>query len=132
MVRIVSKTLLIDFDGTIVEHEFPQIGAPLHGAFKTLIDLKAAGYKLVLWTCRDDSHRDTPLTDAIEFCKQNGVRFDGVNQTLPCDEFRDEYMPRAKPHAMLCIDDRNLGGFPGWHVVREMFGLTPLDTEAEA
>jgi hypothetical protein len=109
-------------DGTIVEFAFPGIGKPLDGAFETMKDLKKAGYKLVLWTCREDEGYRIDrqfLTQAVEFCRENGVEFDGVNETLPEDEFRPDGVLKRKPHCQCVIDDRNLGGFPGWDFVRK-------------
>jgi hypothetical protein len=62
----------VDFDGTIVEHDFPRIGKPLPEAFEVLRELKEAGFKLILWTCREDHNRliaQRYLTHAVEFCR---------------------------------------------------------------
>lgn len=119
----------VDFDGTIVEHEFPRIGKPLEGAFETLRDLQEAGHTLILTTCREDvGHRIDKryLTDAVNFCKENGVEFAGVNETPIEHDFRQDWPTRRKVYANLYIDDTNLGGFPGWPVVRRMLGLPDL------
>ena len=118
-----SKTLLIDFDGTIVKHAYPKIGEPLPLAFEVMKELQDAGYKLVLWTCREDFGyliSKQYLTEAIKFCAENGIEFDGVNETLEEDEFRPKDALKRKPHAHYHIDDRNLGGFPGWAWVRSL------------
>ncbi len=119
------STFLIDFDGTIVNHAFPEIGYPLPYAFEVLRGLKAAGHQLILWTCREDMegpHRGNDyLTEAVEFCLENGVVFDAVNEALPGD-FRGDGLQR-KPHAQYHIDDRNYGGFPGWKSVGKYFGI---------
>ena len=115
--------ILIDFDGTIVQHDFPRIGEPLEGAFETMIALKNDGWQLVLWTCREDyGHLISKqyLTAAVNFCAENGVEFDAVNETIMEHEFRPEDCLKRKPHAHFHIDDRNLGGFPGWKWVREL------------
>jgi hypothetical protein len=115
------KTMIacVDYDGTIVENAFPEVGTPVEGAFEVLKELKVAGWKLILYTCREDEKRPY-LTEAVEFCRQNGVEFDGVNATPLDFEFRDEKSPRRKPFATVYIDDRNLGGFPGWDAVRQI------------
>lgn len=69
----------VDFDGTLCENAYPEIGKPnipliLH--FKTI---KAMGHKLILWTCREGEL----LTQAVEWCKQWGLEFDAVNENLP-------------------------------------------------
>lgn len=115
-----TKIASIDYDGTIVKNAFPEVGEPVDGAFETLKAMKEAGWKLILSTCREDEKKRAYLTEAVEFCKSHGVEFDGVN-TTPMDlEFRDESSLRRKPFAHVYIDDRNLGGFPGWGVVYRM------------
>ena len=42
--------IAVDFDGTIVEHKYPKIGKELPFAIETLLDLKADGHQLILWT----------------------------------------------------------------------------------
>lgn len=117
-------TLFIDFDGTIVTHKFPEIGDPMPGAFSTLKALKKAGYRLVLWTCRENENEwgekanHNYLDQALEFCKENGVEFDGANESLDADEWRPKEH-RRKPHCRCVIDDRNFGGFPGWAIVKK-------------
>lgn len=117
----------VDFDGTIVEHKFPEIGEPLEGAIETLKDLTAAGFRLILCTCREDNKRRKYLTEAVEFLKDLGVEFVSVNENTFDDDFRADYKGlRRKVYAHCYIDDCNLGGFPGWDVVREKLGLPPL------
>ena len=49
-----SIPIAVDFDGTIVDHVFPEIGAAVPGAFKWLKRFKEAGATLILWTMRSD------------------------------------------------------------------------------
>lgn len=115
-----KRIAVIDFDGTIVHHRFPAIGEPMPEAFEVMKELKEAGWMLILWTCREnDGHliERQFLKDAVEFCKENGVEFDGVNETPMECEFRPN--GGRKVYGDVYIDDRNLGGFPGWHAVRK-------------
>lgn len=121
--------ICVDFDGTLVEHRYPQIGDPLPGAFETLKDLKAAGHKLILWTCREDvgyNINKRYLTDAVEFCREMGVEFDAINETIEEEEFRPECCKRRKPYAHYYIDDAIPFGFPGWEKIREFFSLDEI------
>ena len=104
-----SKKLAIDFDGTIVEDAYPSIGKPKIFAFETLKKLQSEGYRLILWTYRHGKS----LEEAVEFCRKNGVEFYAVNSSFEGEIFDDETQSR-KIDADLFIDDRNLGGFPGW------------------
>lgn len=118
-----KRICVIDFDGTIVQHDFPRIGETMPEAFEVMKELKEAGWVLILWTCREnDGHKIDRqfLKDAVDFCKENGIEFDGVNETPMEFEFRGEETLRRKAYGNVYIDDRNLGGFPGWHVVREV------------
>lgn len=116
--------IAVDFDGTIVEHKFPDIGDPLPGAIETLRDLQNAGHRLILFTCREDEMDSTGrkyLTEAVDFCKRHGINFVSANQTLTEDDFRP--MGGRKVYADVYIDDRNIGGFVGWEKIREtLFG----------
>lgn len=121
-----NKSILIDFDGTIVDHAFPEIGEPKPHAFEVMKELKEAGYKLILWTCRENKPTQVEnfwsdhLQEAIDFCKDNGVEFDAVNETYWPLDYRDGAgVPARKPHVHCVIDDKNLGGFPGWPAVRK-------------
>jgi hypothetical protein len=63
--------------------------------------------------------------DAVEFCRERDVEFYAVNKSFP-EEVYDESISR-KIDADLFIDDRNIGGFPGWSAVWQM--LNPDDAE---
>ncbi|MFW5804928.1 MAG: BT0820 family HAD-type phosphatase [Bacteroidales bacterium] len=108
-----SLRIAVDFDGTIVDHNYPDIGKPLPGAFETLKALSEQGHKLILWTFRDGD----PLQEAIDFCMENGIMFWAVNMSFPKEEF-NIYMSR-KINAEVYIDDKNFGGFPGWDKIYE-------------
>ena len=106
--------IAIDFDGTVVEHKYPAIGKELLFAFETLRELQKHKHQLILWTYRSGKELD----EAIDFCKERGIEFYAVNKNYPEEEF-DESISR-KIDADMYIDDRNLGGFPGWSAVWQM------------
>jgi len=107
-------TIAIDFDGTIVEDAYPKIGKTRIFAFETLKALQKEGHLLILWTYR----AGRTLDEAVTFCAKNGVEFYAVNKSYP-EEVFDEAMSR-KIDADIYIDDRNVGGFPGWGEVWHM------------
>jgi hydroxymethylpyrimidine pyrophosphatase-like HAD family hydrolase len=106
-----SKTIAIDFDGTIVEHQYPRIGREMLFAFATIKELQKKGHKLILHTYRTGAL----LNEAVEYCRQNGVEFYAVNKNYP-EEVITEDTPR-KLNVDVFIDDRNVGGFLGWSAV---------------
>ncbi len=100
--------IAVDFDGTIVDHKYPEIGEEKLFAFSTLKAMHKKGFKLILWTYRSGKLLD----EAVEYCKQNGVEFYAVNKNYP-EEIFDESMSR-KVDVDIYIDDKNIGGFLGW------------------
>jgi len=113
-----AKTIAIDFDGTIVEDEYPKIGKPIIFAFETMKQLQKEGNKLILWTYREGRS----LEEAVEFCKKNGVEFYAVNKNYPDEELNAD--TRRKLNADVFIDDRNVGGFPGWTSIYKLLTKT--------
>lgn len=109
-----------DFDGTIVQHAYPEIGEPLANAFEVLKELKAHGHKLILWTCREDTIKRSYLYEAVKFCKENGLEFDAVNETILEEDFRQDDGFRRKPYAHYYIDDAIVGGFTDWETIRKV------------
>ncbi len=107
--------IAVDFDGTIVEHEYPSIGREKPLAFKTLKEFKKAGFDLILWTCRFGKELD----EAVEFCRDNGIEFYSINRNHP--EETPDMMTSRKIDADLYIDDKIIGGFPGWEAILEEF-----------
>jgi hypothetical protein len=121
MIDFTGIKIAVDFDGTIVEHEYPEIGKEKLFAFQTLKELNKLGASLILWTFRTGKELD----DAVEYCRQNGVEFYAVNKSYP-EEIFDESVSR-KINADIFIDDKNIGGFPGWSEVWQM--LNPYDIQ---
>lgn len=99
-------TICIDFDGTIAEHQYPDIGPSVPGAFQWMKEFQSAGAKLILWTMRSDSAKSGPtLTQAVEFCRKNGVEFYGVNENPTQSSWTDS----RKVYAQLYVDDAAYG-----------------------
>ena len=99
-------TIAVDFDGTIAEHRYPDIGAEVPEAMETLRELKQLGCKLILWTMRSDSSKDGPtLTQAVEWCRARGVEFDHVNH----NPSQARWTSSPKVYAQMYIDDAAAG-----------------------
>lgn len=107
--------IAVDFDGTIVTHEYPRIGKEIPFAIDTLKRLQQnPEYLIVLWTVREGEE----LKEAVEYCRNRGLEFYAVNSNYP-EETKKDHEPR-KLKADLFIDDRNLGGVPDWGVIYRM------------
>lgn len=74
-----EKIIAVDFDGTLCEESFPDIGAPKQWVINALLREQTAGAKIILWTCRNNQH----LEAAVDWCKAHGIIFDAVNENLP-------------------------------------------------
>ena len=107
-------TIAVDFDGTIVEHKFPEIGKEKTFAIQTLRQLQQEGHRIILFTSREGED----LEQAVAFCRERGLEFYAVNGHQP----EDAMFPRqtAKVIADVYIDDRNLGGLPDWSTIYRM------------
>jgi hypothetical protein len=123
-----DKIIAIDFDGTIVSHKYPDVGAPLPYAIETMKDLQHQGARLILFTMRSGP----TLIDAVEYCRQNGVEFWGVNENPE----QSSWTASPKPYANIYIDDSALGcpmlhsfadgKYVDWREIRRLFGLPQL------
>lgn len=95
----------IDFDGTIADHVFPEIGAPVPGAFEWMRKFQEQNAQLILWTMRADSHGCEVLSEALDFCHSNGIRFFGINE----NPSQSEWTASPKAYAHVYIDDMAFG-----------------------
>jgi len=93
--------IAIDFDGTIVAHEFPKIGRINPQAFAWMRKFQKAGARLILWTMRSGP----TLADAVAHCRNNGVEFFGVNSNPE----QAAWTASPKAYAQLYIDDAAFG-----------------------
>ncbi len=109
-------TIAVDFDGTIVEHRYPEIGKELPFATQTLRMLIADRHKLILWSVREGKL----LEDAVEWCRQRGVEFYAVNKDFPEEDLTKNQSFSRKLKADVWIDDRNVGGLPDWGTIYQM------------
>ncbi len=109
-----SLIIAVDFDGTIVEDKYPDIGPARIFAFETLLELQKKGHRLILWTYRSGERLD----EAVEFCRKNGLEFYAVNNSYPEEKYESRIS--RKINADIFIDDRNLGGVPGWGEIYQL------------
>ena len=109
--------IAVDFDGTIVEHKYPQIGKEIPFAIATLKRLQDEHHLLILWSVREGKL----LEEAVKYCRQRGVEFYAVNSNYPQKtSVENSSCSCRKLKADLFIDDCNMGGLPDWDVIYEM------------
>jgi len=107
----------VDFDGTIVESDYPNIGKPIPYAIESLKRMKEAGIRIVIWTCRHD------LKPVRSWLNKYGVNIDAINtnDALTEEEWsKFEHNESTKKTADIYIDDRSFINpvyLLGWQVI---------------
>ena len=77
--KAVKKAIAIDFDGCLCTDAFPEIGKPNWVVIERARAEQANGAGLILWTCREG-----PLLEAaVQTCREWGLTFDAINESLP-------------------------------------------------
>jgi predicted mannosyl-3-phosphoglycerate phosphatase (HAD superfamily) len=107
--------IAIDFDGTIVEHKYPEIGELLPNAKEVINELYDLGYTIIIWTCRSNQNSSSDdLEKMVLFLKENGIKFNYVNKNEP-------FIWGCKPkiYADIYIDDRGVFWEPDWLKIRK-------------
>jgi len=100
----------IDFDGTCVEHMYPNVGLDLEGAVETLKALTDNGHQLILLTMRGSepspvNEDKTVLDDAVQWFKKRDIPLYAVNENPTQKRWTDS----PKVYAHIYIDDAGLG-----------------------
>jgi len=93
--------IAVDFDGTVVDHRFPKVGADAPNAVSVLKSLHERGHKLILWTMRSGQ----PLGDAVTWFAERGIPLFGVNENPE----QQTWTSSPKAYAQLYVDDAACG-----------------------
>lgn len=101
--------IAVDFDGTVVEHEFPRIGGLKPGAKEALQAFRKAGHKIIIWTCRHGQHEK----DVRVFLTENDIPFDTINNPIMGAD-----LGTRKVYADLYIDDKGIRYEDNWDELR--------------
>ena len=127
------QVLLIDFDGTVCEHQWPEIGAPMKNVERVWKRLYDAGHTMIVWTARSDSQT---IAEAQDWLAKRGMKYHGWNALPePLNSMYGPYQSR-KVHGDVCIDDHALGGLPSdWEIIYDVLvafhGIPNTRTEDE-
>lgn len=99
----ILNIVAVDFDGTLCEDNFPEIGPAKPHIIKYIKSLQQSGCKIILWTCRTGKE----LEQAVEWCKEHNIVFDSVNKNLP--EIQEKWGgDTRKVYCDAYIDDKNM------------------------
>ena len=91
----------VDFDGTCVDHRFPEIGADVPNAVEVMKDLIDKGFGIVLFTMRSGVYLD----EAMAWFSKHKIPLMGVNRTPD----QDRWTSSPKAYAKFYIDDAAIG-----------------------
>lgn len=102
----------VDFDKTLnLADTYPELGEPNMELIDFLKERRAAGDKIILWTCREGEL----LKEAVKYCNDFGLFFHAVNDNLPENiEYYGNNCRKIWAHHY--IDDRNM--IPGLEVAQ--------------
>lgn len=97
------QIIAFDFDGTLCTNAYPRIGEPNSHVIEYALARQKEGAILILWTCRTDNR----LEEAVEWCRNQGLIFDAVNDNADVVKcvFGDN---GRKIFAHLYVDDRSI------------------------
>ena len=113
--------IAVDFDGTLVEDKFPEIGRPIEKTWELMKKAQDAGAKIILWTSRDNER----LKAAVAFCTERGFHFAAINDNL--DECKILFNNNTrKVYANEYWDDKTVPRFSSVH------SFLDLPTEEES
>lgn len=96
-----QRIVAVDFDGTCVTHEYPEIGPEVPNAVEVLRKLNQNEVRIILWTIRSGE----ALHDAVNWFVARGIRLWAVNKN-PQQRF---WSKSPKCYAPVYIDDAALG-----------------------
>ena len=98
--------ICVDFDGTIVDHKFPEIGSPVPGAVKWLKRIHKCGGRLILYTMRSDGElMGNLLTEAVQYLNGEGVTLYAVNR----NPSQENWTSSPKVYGDIYVDDSAFG-----------------------
>ena len=97
----------VDFDETlaVTRDSYPRIQKPIQDIIDYVLEEQRKGAYLILVTMREGD----VLDQAVEWCKEQGIEFDAVNDNLP---HMKEFF-KNNPRKIFCneyLDDMNIGG----------------------
>ncbi|MCM1165650.1 MAG: hypothetical protein NC401_06530 [Ruminococcus sp.] len=103
----IYNTIAVDFDGTLCENNFPEIGEPKDIVIDYIKRQAAAGAHIILYTCRENGTERNLLDEALQFCTEQGIELYAVNEN-PDNTLSEKYGSYGgrKVFADIYIDDK--------------------------
>lgn len=124
--------ICVDFDGTIVTHEYPLIGMPLPGAIEWMKKWQSVGGQIILFTMRSGASLD----EAVTYLQAGGIELHGINR----NPTQHNWTSSPKAYGAMYVDDAAIGcpltnyvgcNRPGvdWSIVGPLVFQRLLDTQ---
>jgi len=107
-----DKVVILDFDGTIVDFKYPDIGDLKPGAKEVIQQLKDMGYIIKIFSCRTSTELNPELYKRVKH-KMGMIEFLDKHE-IPYDEIITD---SNKPIATFYIDDRAIEYNNDWNEV---------------
>ena len=113
--RPTEKVAVIDFDGTLCEFQFPDVGPPQPHVRRAFETIRKAGYKIKIHSCRTatywggDSERTHHIGAIYGFMTEHDLPYDEIIVSPTMD----------KPIAEAYIDDRAITYENNWLEIAE-------------
>jgi hydroxymethylpyrimidine pyrophosphatase-like HAD family hydrolase len=101
--------LAIDFDGTIIEDNFPDTPKLKKGAKEIINYFKDLGCNICIWTCRDLWF----VKEVESFLEESGIKYDSINTGS------EDYIHSRKIFADVYVDDKSMIDFT-WEKATEI------------
>lgn len=93
---------LVDFDGTIVKHDYPRIGEPNPNAIELMREYTE---KFNVGWILDTMRSDKLLDDAVSYIEANGIKLYGIG----INPTQKAWTNSTKPYGMYRWDDNSAG-----------------------
>lgn len=108
----------IDYDGTIAQGSYPSLGWVNHEAIEAISILKSAGWRVVIWTCREDNY----LADVKYLFRNLEIDIDAFNSNdaITKEEWGElGFSDTRKIGYDVLIDDKSLFYQDDWELIME-------------
>lgn len=121
-IRLKKPVIAVDFDGTIVEDYYPDIGPLVPGAKMALSMFRDFGCEIVIWSSRNNTMNERDgvndmFEDMVEFLDRKDIPYDRVDDGKSGKVIADVY-----------IDNRALSFHGDWNemVLQAVQRLSPV------
>ena len=103
-----KPVVICDFDGTLCDHMYPDIGPLKPNVKESLQEIKDLGFDIHICSCRTNLEVSVTIFDRLEQLEKMKKFLD--NNEIPYDKI----LNNDKPVAFAYIDDRGIGFRDNW------------------